>query len=366
MNSLFEIDKEQEKFDPNFLFLAQSNSHKSARESINEIFNSWNGFDHHFKQEFQTSNFNSRLWEIFLYATFKSLGFGVTRCPEGRPDFQLEKDGNIVFVEAVTSNPRDEEGTQLTLATFDTEPLEKTFTKIRSALTSKLNKKYWDLPWVKGNAFVIAISPFHSSEALNTVDFDMIKYLYGSTIDKTFNKDGNVVVNESKTSKIEFESKSFSVFFDLPRASEVSGVLFCNTGTIGKFSRMGFQRGYGVKENSAFFYSGSCWNEDPKSLGIRQFYVQIKPGSDSDREFVDEWRFGLSLFHNHNATNPLGFDFFSEITQGRYSQEEGFMRKMLSFHPYNAKNLRISPLTKSELKANKKLREGFRKSKSKM
>lgn len=332
------------KLDSNFDFILNYDAFAGAREFINAIFNSWDGFDEHFISEFQTTGFNSRLWELYLYATFKSLGFEVMRCTEGRPDFLIRKDNQEIFIEAVTTNPTIDKDDFIPNA-FDKEGIDVFFLKLRSTLLKKLKKKYWELPWVAGKPFILAIAPFHSSEALNVTDFEVRKYLYGVTIDKK-QDNGRLIIDETRIEIHEIGDKRLSNFFDIPLTSNISGILYSNTGTMGKFSRMAYQEGYGSDE-SLFVYSGSCHDSRSDSTGIGQFIVDIARGGSKD--FTDEWRFGLSLFHNHKAINPIGYEILDQLTQVKYGNDDGLFTNHIFFHPYNAKNLRAVHTKKLDL-----------------
>lgn len=334
---LFEPRFEVDKLDSNFRFIIESTYYDSARGVINEVFNSWDGFDNHYISEFQTTGFNSRLWELYLVASFKSLGFEIKKCLEGRPDFLIEKNGVSVFVEAVSTNPNIERDDFIPTS-FDMESTEVFFLKFRSTLLKKLKKKYWELPWVQKKPLVLAISPFHSSQALNVTDFEVKKYLYGVTIEKEI-VDGKLVITENRTDFHTIGERRLSNFYDIPLSVNISGILYSNSGTMGKFSRIGYQKGYGDHIHN-FFYSGSCHHPEENSLGIRQFMFAINRTNGMD--FTDEWRFGLSLFHNHKALDPIGYNLFEEVTQIKFNYEEGLFTRYTNFHPYNAKNLRTA------------------------
>jgi hypothetical protein len=333
--NLFEPLFDEAELDSNFKHIVSNDYYECAKGIINEIFNSWGGIDHHFISEFQTSGFSARLWELYLFTTFRSLKFDIEKCPEGRPDFLLKKNGMKIYVEAVTSNPAIDDN-KFIPTTFDKEDTDTFFLKLRSTLLKKIKKKYWDLEWVNGCPLVFAVSPFHSSQALNVTDFEVRKYLYGVVIDKK-KHNGIVEITETKSNLNYIGDKRLSNFYDIPLTSNISGILYSNSGTIGKFSRMGYQAGYG-ETISSFFYSGSCHDYSADSLGIQQFMFQLARGKEMD--FVDQWKYGLSLFHNHKATYPIGYDFFDQLTQVKYTEEEGLFSKHIEFHPYNAKNLR--------------------------
>src|SRR5205814_6507201 len=102
---------------------------------------------------------------LFLTELFKELGLKDISY-KNRPDFHLEKNGIDFFLEASCSNPAENDE-------YSDEYIEKAFyeknhtieknlidyysIKIGSVLFSKLQKKYWDLEWVKGKPLVIAL-----------------------------------------------------------------------------------------------------------------------------------------------------------------------------------------------------------------
>ena len=108
MIDLFETKIPEEKLDLTFKTIRDLPHNTSAKSMINEIYNSWDGFDADFVKQFQSINFGARLWELYLFKMFEDLGFEILENKHARPDFKLKKDGVIFFVEAVTSNPKDD------------------------------------------------------------------------------------------------------------------------------------------------------------------------------------------------------------------------------------------------------------------
>ena len=51
--------------------------------------------------------------------------------------------------------------------------------KIGSALNSKLNKKYYELNYLKDKPLILAIAPMHDEYARQNSDYLLITYLYG-------------------------------------------------------------------------------------------------------------------------------------------------------------------------------------------
>lgn len=75
----------------------------AARNLLTEIVNSFIDNDGHYEREFQSVNFNARLWELYLHTYFNNAAFTIEN-NHASPDFELGFFGNKYFVEAVTVN----------------------------------------------------------------------------------------------------------------------------------------------------------------------------------------------------------------------------------------------------------------------
>lgn len=60
--------------------------------------------DGNFIEQFQTTGFDSRIWELYLFTTLHELGFRIS-AEHAVPDFLIEKASNEIAIEAVTVNP---------------------------------------------------------------------------------------------------------------------------------------------------------------------------------------------------------------------------------------------------------------------
>jgi hypothetical protein len=71
----------------------------------------WYGdVDGNFVEQFQTTGFDSRLWELYLFAAFSEMGFNIDRI-HAVPDFTCVNPLTAFCVEATTVNPtRDPNG----------------------------------------------------------------------------------------------------------------------------------------------------------------------------------------------------------------------------------------------------------------
>src|SRR6266568_1950907 len=100
----FTIVVSKNKLNVHFKNVAESPGYAPARAVIRETFQTFDDSDGNFIEQFQTTGFDARIWELYLHAVLTSLGFSLSR-KERRPDFMASKPGAIVAIEAVTANP---------------------------------------------------------------------------------------------------------------------------------------------------------------------------------------------------------------------------------------------------------------------
>ena len=344
MKDLFEIIDKSKNIDDRFKMLTSTPYLSAAKGEINRIYNSWNGFDKDFANQFQTTNYESRLWELYTYEFLKSHKFLIEKSQEERPDFKISIENEILYIECVTSNAKYGDRSDIMLNSLNTELEVDFITRIGSSLFTKLSKEYHKLNWVKGKPLVFAIQPFHNSESFNMNVYSIVKYLYGYEIVKdnhqnegiktTFNKITNCKKDEHG------ELKEMASFFDLPNSEYVSGIIFTNSATIGKFSRMGFQNGLDNGETLDIIYSGIGYSDKLNDTKPGSFVNSIK-----DKPF-DNYNYGVTFFHNPNAKYPIDEDLFF-CTQCKLANDEILWRRM-NFYPYNGKNFRITKATMNE------------------
>lgn len=159
------------KLHPHFRILLEDPGRAPARAVLKEIGPWLAPSDPHFVTEFQFNQFDQRLWELYLWATFRELGYDITQ-PEA-PDFQCSAPGIAFTVEATTVAPsmsgpladHPDPQTQEEMAQFLAHYMPM---KFGSSLTSKLNKKnkdgqsYWERGETAGKPFMLAIADFHT------------------------------------------------------------------------------------------------------------------------------------------------------------------------------------------------------------
>ena len=274
--------------------------------------------------EFQLKNFDQRLWELYLWAAFRELGFDIEQ-PEA-PDFLCTAPGIEFSVEATTvsksldgplaNHPDPKTPEEMTAFLADYMAI-----KFGSSLTSKLNKKnaqgesYWERASTANRPFILAIADFHQpgdNEEAGSMTYThsaLAPYLYGNRVHWKL-IDGKLVVQSIKNAEHRFGTKVIpSGFFDLPGAENISAVLFSNAGTLAKFDRMGIVAGFHA-ENHLYYRMGFRYNPEPNAAEPIFFNERV-----DDPNYEEYWTDELQLYHNPNAKIPIPEDLFGGITQ---------------------------------------------------
>lgn len=299
--------------------------------------------DGNFIQQFQTTAFNSRLWEIFLFKFFKENGFSFDYS-HNRPDFYVEKDGFDFFVEASLSNevPEEKFTKEFILEAekkndleVQKELIEHYIMRMGSVLYSKLQKKYWELDWVKGKPIVLAITPAHNYLANFLPDAKIIEYLYGLSYESKSEEEPHIPKKIVRTENHKFGEKEIPPnFFSLPDTENISAVIFTNNSDLHKFNRMGYQIGIS-DEVIIMERAGLAFDSKPSAKPI-EFTQSIIPG-----DIKEDWNEAVNIFHNPNALIPLRTDLFENIRQTWIDENGSLEGTMPKFYPFNSKTLPV-------------------------
>lgn len=181
--------------------------------------------------------------------------------------------------------------------------------KFGSSLYSKLNKKYWELDHCKDLPLVLFIEAFHDENSLAFSDNALASYLYGLRSVGEWDKNGKLVVKEEEIETHKIAGKEIpSNFFGLPDSENISAVVFTNSGTLAKFSRMGFMHGYG-NETYKLIRSGVCFNYEPSAMDSSMFRYDLE-----QPPHIESWGDGLTVFMNPSAKRPLPEGYFGDVT----------------------------------------------------
>ncbi len=343
VQDLFESIVDDNRMHPSFRGVQESKAHRGAKQLMNEFFSQMEERDGNFVEQFQTTGFDARTFELGLFACFRSNGFNVDQS-HGRPDFILSKGSASLAIEAVTSNPPEHlrfKNTAPYLESLSNEEILKKIEdevpiKMGSPLYSKLKKRYWELPHCERLPLIFAIQPFHEPGSLFYTSAGLSSYLYGTKQFPTWTEDGELVVGETRVDKHQYGKKTIpSCFYGQPDTENISGVLFCNGLTISKFTRMAFQKGY-HREGMRITRSGSYYDRDPNSaLAPTYEYVLGQPGVPEET-----WSQGMVLLLNPNAKEPVPSEFLQDLgldlTFSTVLDGEFVTRVSSGFHPYTS------------------------------
>ncbi|MCK9375195.1 MAG: hypothetical protein M0P73_03480 [Syntrophobacterales bacterium] len=310
--TLFNLVVEPGKVHPNFEALRTSNAGEPARKMLDEIYQDFEDPDGNFLEQFQTTGFDQRYFEIYLYAYFCRSGYKVRR-PHPNPDFLVTREEVTVAVEATTVNPP----TSGALASLGRKVKElspeeyqdyvdnELAIRFGSPLFSKLQKRYWELDQCRNMPFVIAIEAFHDDESLIFTDESLTKYAYGISHSARWDKSGALRIDYAPVKEHKVGDKVItSNFFAQPDTENISAILFTNSGTQAKFDRMGYQQGFGC-DTIDMRREGFCFNPDPKAMDSTFFSYNL-----DESPFVETWGQGLVILHNPKCLHPLPRIFF--------------------------------------------------------
>ena len=300
-----------------FKLLTGTVTHFPAWITIGEVYLAMPQPDGNFVPDFQTANFNSRLWELYLLAAFREQGICVTQ-DYPSPDFFIERSGSDCYVEAVTANPNQSRVQGYAPPTFaPTDQTERLLgppaVRFAKTLGSKLQRSYDSLPHVHGKPFALAIADFHAPSSMVWSREALPCYLYGlhpQVMDgpngpKAFGTPVDILLGESDFPAGLFRDSSMTY---------LSAVIFSNAATLGKFNRMGYLAGWrppGLK----MVRDGLLFDRTPGALQPIPFKLDIL----SD-EYTALWPLGeawcqeLEVYHNPIADRPVDFDLLPGAT----------------------------------------------------
>ena len=322
------------RLNPIFTQLATKKGNSPARDLLVAMMYYFRDVDGNFVQQFQTTGIDSRLWELYLYATFTEIGYGLIR-DKPVPDFHCKGLRGEFFVEAVTVNP------SVPVVALTAENEDAYFDnyvpmKFSSALTTKLAGEYWKHQHVAGHPLLFAIQDFHAQGSMIWSSTALVEYLYGVHQREELTPDGKIEVMSEKLPDYQWGNKDPipAGFFLLPNSENVSAVMANPSGTIVKFNRMGYLAGFG-DQNIRMLRKGTCYrNGQPPE----DFLDEVHGNG-----YSETWEEGLSIYHNPNALVPL--DPISFPNSAHFTFESGrIIINVPDYHPISSFTHIIDPV----------------------
>lgn len=140
----------KEKLNRDFALISSLEGYTPAVEMIKPMMRWFEDADGNFIEQFQTTGFDTRLWELYLFASLVELGYVFDKTYP-MPDFCARNAFGELCVEATTVNPsRTLTGELVPPPPLDTaeqmQDFQRQYMPIRYAgpLTAKLSKRYWE------------------------------------------------------------------------------------------------------------------------------------------------------------------------------------------------------------------------------
>jgi hypothetical protein len=336
---LFAPVASESRLHPGFKALATLDGYLPARTLLKDVWTEFVDRDGNFVEQFQTTGFDSRIWELYLFAFLWDSANADFNWEYESPDFVVDISGNRVCVEAVTANASQLPDVVEREATADSTTAQRDHYPVRlgSALFSKLNKRYWELPHVAAHPLVIAIEDFHEAGSLHHTSASLRHYLYGERETWDHDDAGTLQIQRIPIAEHRHGPKRVpSGFFSRPDSDNISAVLYGNSGTVAAFNRLGFALGYGHERIAAMIRRGVRYDPTPNKAEPVGFAYDV--GSpNAPRE---GWHQGLELFHNPNALYPLPI---GVLPCAYHFMDGGILRGFYpDFHPYSSQTVTIA------------------------
>lgn len=329
-----------EKLNKDFVSLTTLEGYSPAKEIIEPMMRWYEDADGNFIEQFQTTGFDARMWELYLFAMLVEAGYAPDR-KEAIPDFSASGLLGDLCIEATTVNPsRDKQGTIVPPPPLDTEEqflaFQREYMPIKFAgpLTAKLAKKYWKRPNVEDKPLVFAIQDFHAPMSMTRTSAGLSIYLYGYDHDLKKDDDEKLIITPRKVMTHKWGEKEIpSGFFNLPEAENISAVI-ANTGaTISKFNRIGVMAGFGSKR-ARLVRRGFAADPDPNAEIPKEFVMDVNSAG-----YHETWIEGLDVYHNPKAKYPLSPDMFPGAAHYRLLENGMVESLMPQWHPLSSQTL---------------------------
>jgi ribosomal protein L30 len=307
-----------EQLNPGFRILRSEARYSPARDIITAMMRFYEDMDGNFVEQFQTTAFDARLWELYLFATFAELGYAPA--PNlAIPDFIFWGPAGALGIEATSVNP----GAAVPLPTSFEEQLAYTENYVPIRLGRVLRRKlehptpYWERPEMEGLPFVIAVQDFHVPGAMRFISPAMSDYVFG--VRHNLEDGSPELIDEHVWGDL----REKSGFFLFPGAENVSAVIVNAQGTLPKFNRLGRLAGFGSKR-VRMIRRGVALGA---SQGLPFLQAVHAP------TYAESWVEGMTVFHNPGATIPLDPDLIPGACHQFLRPDNSIVSLTPAFHP---------------------------------
>lgn len=327
----------QEKLNRDFATVTAHEEYSPAVELMKPMMRWHEDADGNFIEQFQTTGFDARLWELYLFAMLVEAGYVFDRSI-AIPDFQARNAFGELCIEATSVNPsRNAQGEIVAAPPLETDEQLRAFREhympIRFAgpLTTKLGKKYWEMPNVQGRPLLFAIQDFHAPTSMVWSSTSLPIYLYGMSWEWGHDVAGKLVIAPRRVEHHRWGKKEVrSGFFNLPGAENVSAVITNASATISKFNRMGVLAGFG-SSRVRLVREGTAASLDPNSAEPQRFVHDINAHG-----YSETWMEGLNVFHNPNAKRPFDPEMLPGAAHHHLSEDGQLESRIPAWQPFGS------------------------------
>jgi ribosomal protein L30/L7E len=309
-----------ERLNPRFKILNAAPRYSPARGVMEAMMRFYKDLDGNFVEQFQTTAFDARLWELYLFATFAELGYA--RLPDlAVPDFIFSGLNGSIGIEATSANPPDKppkDRDQLIAYLENYVPI-----KLATVLKRKLEKKDWEIPEMDGVPYVLAVQDFHTFGAMHMVTAAMTEYVYRRR--EKVDENGDIKI-EWIDEHVWENRREKSGFFDLPDAENVSAVIVNPQGTLPKFNRLGYLAEFGNRRVQM----------------VRSGLARIKGRPEPfvhkvhDPGYAESWTEGMVVLHNPRARIKLPMEMIPGASHDFLQSDGRIMSYSPEFHPLSS------------------------------
>ncbi len=316
-----------ERLNPLFKILISEPRYSPARGLIEAMMRFYEDTDGNFVEQFQTTAFDARIWELYLFATFVELGYApVTDLAV--PDFLFSSPFGSVGVEATSVNPPNvgdvkppNDKTELIAYMENYVPI-----KLARVLRRKLGKKkpYWDAAEMQGIPFIIAVQDFHSPGAMRMIPSAMTEYVFG--VRHSLDDGGRRIewINEH----VWENSRERSGFFNFPNAENISAVIVNAQGTLPKFNRMGYLAEFGNRRVRMVRTGFARGERNPDNPMPQPFVHKVH-----EPRYTETWVEGMVVLHNPRARIKLAPEMILGASHEFLHPDGRIMSLVPEFHP---------------------------------
>lgn len=261
--------------------------------------------DGNFVEQFQSNAFNSRLWELYLFAVLGERRFYIDR-DYPAPDYSCRGIGGEFFIEAVTANPTIRDGVNVETGRPETSPEREEYMqqylplKFSGPLTAKLGRRYWEQPHIGDRPIVLAIADYHYPNSQEWSQTALVTYLFGLSSETSRDEHGRLKIKWNQVQGHVWGTKRVrSGFFNLEHSEHISAVISTREADIWKFNRMGLKAGFGAP-GIKMMRVGTRYINDPNAAAPEPVALEVHAA-----DYTEEWTDGLQIYHNPNAEHPL-------------------------------------------------------------